>query len=53
MKNPIENTEKNELIEQALQESVGGGSIVIRLCELHCHIFSVNVCDFSCSIKVL
>jgi hypothetical protein len=45
--------EKHELIEQALQESVGGGSIVIRLCNAHCHIFSVNVCDFTCEIKVL
>jgi hypothetical protein len=52
MNNPNQ-AEKNELIEQALQESVGGGSITIHLCDLHCHIFSVNVCDFTCSVKVL
>jgi hypothetical protein len=52
MNNPNQ-AEKNELIEQALQETVGGGSITIHLCDLHCHILSVNVCDFSCSIKVL
>jgi hypothetical protein len=44
--------EKNELIEQALQESVSGGTIRIRLCDLHCSIFSVNVCDFTCGVKI-
>ena len=46
-------TEKNELIEQALQESVGGGTTVrIGLCDLHCSIFSVNVCDFTCGVRI-
>jgi len=52
MENPNQ-TEKLELIEEALQQSIGGGSITIHLCELHCHVLSVNVCDFSCSIKIL
>jgi hypothetical protein len=52
MENPNQ-AEKLELIEEALQQSVGGGSITIHLCDLHCHVLSVNVCDFSCSIKIL
>jgi hypothetical protein len=46
MSNP---NEKYEIIEQALQESVGGGAI--PLCHISCHIFSINVCDIDlCSI---
>ena len=42
MNNP---TEKNEIIEQALQESVTGGLAArIPLCSISCHIFSINVC---------
>jgi hypothetical protein len=36
-------TEKYELIEQALQESVGGGQR--DFCGIQCHIFSVNICN--------
>ena len=41
MNNP---NEKYEIIEQALQESVGGGAPV-GLCHISCHILSINVCD--------
>jgi hypothetical protein len=37
-------TEKNEIIELALQESVGGGIDHINLCEVSCHILSYNIC---------
>lgn len=49
MNNP---TEKNEIIEQALQESVSGGLAArIPLCSISCHIFSINVCYVDlCSI---
>jgi hypothetical protein len=49
MKNP---NEKNEIIEQALQESVSGGLATrIPLCSISCHIFSINVCYVDlCSI---
>jgi hypothetical protein len=51
MNNP---NEKNEIIEQALQESVSGGTIRIPLCSVSCHIFSINVCHVDlCEIKVL
>lgn len=51
MNNPNQN-EKNELIEQALQESVGGGAIRIDLCDLKCSIFSKDVCDFKCGVVI-
>jgi hypothetical protein len=41
MNNPNK-TEKNELIDLALQESVSGG--LAFNCEINCHIFSINVC---------
>jgi hypothetical protein len=48
-----ENNEKHELVEQALQQSIGGGTtVIIKICELHCHILSANVCDFSCSVRI-
>jgi hypothetical protein len=51
--NEINPNEKHELIEQALQEAVGGGTtIVITVCEAHCHILSMNVCDFSCGVRI-
>jgi hypothetical protein len=34
--------EKQEIIEQALHEAVGGGRI--NLCSISCHIFSKDVC---------
>lgn len=42
--NDINPSEKYEIIEQALQESVGGGRLP-DLCGLTCSIFSINVCD--------
>jgi hypothetical protein len=49
MNNP---TEKNDLIELALQESVSGGlARDIPLCSISCHIFSINVCHIDlCNI---
>jgi hypothetical protein len=48
MTNP---NEKFEIIEQALQESVGGGMAPIDLCSISCHVFSINVCHIDlCSI---
>lgn len=49
MNNP---NEKYEIIEQALQESVGGGlARDIDLCSVSCHVFSINVCYVDlCSI---
>ena len=45
-----DNTRKIEVIEQALQESVGGG--MVPACHVTCHIFSVNVCDIDiCDIR--
>lgn len=46
------NNEKHEIIEQALQESVGGGMAAdIDLCSVSCHVFSINVCYVDlCSI---
>jgi hypothetical protein len=41
MKNPNQ-TEKRDLIEQALQEAVSGGAALN--CSISCHIFSINVC---------
>jgi hypothetical protein len=53
MNNP---TEKNEIIELALQEAVSGGlarSIDIPLCSVSCHVFSINVCHVDlCSISI-
>ena len=34
--------ERNELIEQALQEAVSGGAALN--CSISCHVFSINVC---------
>jgi hypothetical protein len=49
MNNP---TEKNEIIELALQETVSGGlARDIDLCSVSCHVFSINVCHVDlCSI---
>lgn len=52
-KNNQEPNERNELIEEALLQSIGGGTIRIRLCDLHCSIFSINVCDFTCGVKII
>ena len=50
MNNP---TEKNEIIELALQEAVSGGLRPIDLCSANCHIFSINVCHVDlCSIDL-
>ena len=51
MNNP---NEKNELIEQALQESVSGGlARDIPLCSISCSIFSIDVCHVDlCKIKL-
>ena len=38
-----EPSEKNEIIEQALQEAVGGG-MANWTCSISCHIFSRDVC---------
>ena len=40
--NPNDKNEKNEIIEQALQEAVGGGRV--NLSSISCHIFSKDVC---------
>ena len=37
-----EPNEKQEIIEQALQEAVGGGRI--NICSISCSIFSRDVC---------
>jgi hypothetical protein len=37
-------SEKYEIIELALQESVGGGMIPVDVCGISCHIFSMDVC---------
>lgn len=40
-------SKKSEIIEQALQEAVGGGlasNVEIPICIISCHIFSINVC---------
>jgi hypothetical protein len=42
MNNNTNPSEKYEIIEQALQESVGGGRI--NLCAITCHVFSIDVC---------
>jgi hypothetical protein len=36
------NTEKQEIVELALQEAIGGGRV--NLCGISCHIFSKDVC---------
>ena len=38
-----EQSNKIEVIEQALQEAVGGG--MIPVCGISCHIFSKDVCN--------
>jgi hypothetical protein len=42
--------EKNELIDQALQQTVGGGSAHLDLCGQKCSVFGVDVCKISCGI---
>jgi hypothetical protein len=39
-------SKKSEIIEQALQEAVGGGlaKVEVPICSVSCHIFSINVC---------
>lgn len=51
MNNP---TEKNEIIELALQESVAGGlARDIDLCSVSCRVFSINVCYVDlCSLPI-
>jgi hypothetical protein len=51
MSNP---NEKNELIDQALQESVSGGlARDIPLCSVSCSIFSIDVCHVDlCKIRL-
>jgi hypothetical protein len=45
--------EKYEIIEQALQASVGGGLIDINLCGATCSIFSIDICDVNfCEIVI-
>lgn len=49
--NNMKSAGKFELIEQALQEAVGGGIPPIDLCGGSCHILSWDVCDVNlCSI---
>ena len=44
---------KFEVIEQALQQAVGGGQVPIDLCGGTCSIFSIDVCDIDlCSIDI-
>lgn len=43
--------EKNELIDQALQESVGGGTASLDLCDARCSVFGADVCNLTCGIK--
>lgn len=35
---------KFEVIEEALQEAVGGGAQPMPACSINCHIFSIDVC---------
>ena len=45
--------EKYEIIEQALQASVGGGLIDIDLCSVTCGAFSLDFCDIDlCNIVI-
>jgi hypothetical protein len=47
------NSRKFEVIEQALQQAVGGGQVPIDLCGGTCSIFSIDVCDIDlCSIEI-
>ena len=41
--NNISPNEKYEIIEQALQESVGGGAFPV--CGFSCHLFSMDICN--------
>ena len=51
--NGINPGEKYEIIEQALQESIGGGMVPVDVCGASCHIFSINVCNVDlCSVDV-
>jgi hypothetical protein len=43
--------EKNELIDQALQQAVGGGNAFLDLCGAKCSVFGVDVCKISCGIS--
>jgi hypothetical protein len=42
--------EREEMIDQALQQSVGGGSAHLDLCGQKCSVFGVDVCKTSCGI---
>jgi hypothetical protein len=37
-------SEKYEIIEQALHDSIGGGLTLVDVCGVSCHIFSLDVC---------
>jgi hypothetical protein len=37
-------SEKYEIIEQALHDSIGGGLTPVDVCGVSCHIFSLDVC---------
>ncbi len=42
----IAQQEKQEIIDRALQESVGGGNEgSVDVCGISCSIFSINVCN--------
>ena len=44
--------DKYEIIERALQESVGGGLTPVDVCGASCHIFSLDVCNIDmCSVN--
>ena len=51
--NQANSRNKFEVIEQALQEAVGGGTVPIDLCGGTCSVFSIDVCDIDlCSINI-
>lgn len=51
--NKVNPTEKSEIIEQALQESIGGGVYNDNdVCAVTCSIFSIDVCRIDlCSTR--
>ena len=51
--NQANSRNKFEVIEQALQEAVGGGTVPIDLCGGTCSVFSIDVCDIDlCRINI-
>lgn len=48
----VKSTGKFEIIEQALQEAVGGGVEPIDACAVTCSVFSMDVCNIDlCTVR--